>query len=184
MSDQHRNAGLCSSQPTFQVYQQEAPLWNGPAPLHRASTRSAWPSTPPSLSPPIVSLQALVVVADVAPSQLSPFSPALAAQLLQEGAEGRLWEGKEGLLTALGALAAACTPTLVQQPGENGSVAPNTHLGQGAASASTSPDHCTDHRHALLVAYAALFMVLGSLCVLGSQASTPWREAGRDSCAS
>jgi hypothetical protein len=61
--------------------------------------------------------QALIVMCEVAPSQLAPYAPALAAQLLAEGAEGRLWEGKEGLLTALGALAAACTATLAQQPG-------------------------------------------------------------------
>ncbi len=62
--------------------------------------------------------QALVVLAGVAPNQLSPYSPHLAAQLLQEGAEGRLWEGKEGLLTALGALSAACTATLCHTPGK------------------------------------------------------------------
>jgi hypothetical protein len=59
-----------------------------------------------------------VVLAGVAPDQLSPYSPHLAQQLLQEGAEGRLWEGKEGLLTALGALSAACTATLCVVPGE------------------------------------------------------------------
>jgi hypothetical protein len=29
-----------------------------------------------------------------------------------------MWEGKEGLLACLGALGAACTDTLAQQPGK------------------------------------------------------------------
>ena len=60
------------------------------------------------------------MLSGVAPDQLSPYSPHLAQQLLQEGAEGRLWEGKEGLLTALGALSAACTAALCMVPGEGG----------------------------------------------------------------
>jgi hypothetical protein len=63
-------------------------------------------------------LQALSALAEVAPEQLSPYSPALAQLLLAEASGGRLWEGKEGLLTCLGGLGAACAATLSQQPGE------------------------------------------------------------------
>lgn len=69
-------------------------------------------------------VQALVVLCDVAAHQLSPYAPQLAQQLLAEGAEGRLWEGKEGLLAALGALGAACASTLCVNPGGCG-----RHLG-------------------------------------------------------
>lgn len=74
----------------------------------------------PYTLPPPKQPQALVVLVGVAPEQLSPYSPHLCTQLLQEGAEGRLWEGKEGLLTALGALAAGCTRTLCVTPGGGG----------------------------------------------------------------
>lgn len=57
------------------------------------------------------------MLADVAPDQLAPWAPALMARLLPEATGGRLWEGKEGLLAATGSLAAACAPTLAQQPG-------------------------------------------------------------------
>jgi hypothetical protein len=63
-------------------------------------------------------LQALLALAEVAPDQLAPFSPALAQLLLAETSGGRLWEGKEGLLACLGGLGAACAATLAQQPGE------------------------------------------------------------------
>jgi hypothetical protein len=66
----------------------------------------------------VLLLQALSALAEVAPGQLSPYSPALAQLLLAEAAGGRLWEGKEGLLACLGALGAACTDTLAQQPGK------------------------------------------------------------------
>lgn len=68
--------------------------------------------------PLLLALQALLVIADVAGDQLASYSPALSGLLLSEGCGGRLWEGKELLLQALGALAAHCTATLVQQPGE------------------------------------------------------------------
>eukprot|EP00878_Enallax_costatus_P009355 GHUV01009777.1.p1 GENE.GHUV01009777.1~~GHUV01009777.1.p1 ORF type:complete len:703 (+),score=264.85 GHUV01009777.1:111-2219(+) len=61
--------------------------------------------------------KALLAVADVAGEQLSPYSPALAQLLLTEVSGGRLWEGKELLLQALGGLGANCTATLAQQPG-------------------------------------------------------------------
>jgi hypothetical protein len=65
-------------------------------------------------------VQALIVLAGVAADQLAAYSPHLAQQLIQEGAEGRLWEGKEGLLSALGSLGAACTRALCVVPGERG----------------------------------------------------------------
>ncbi|KAF6252864.1 armadillo-type protein [Scenedesmus sp. NREL 46B-D3] len=71
---------------------------------------SAWPRKR-------AAAKALSVLAEVAPSQLSPYSPALARLLLAEASGGRLWEGKEGLLVCLGALGAACPATLAQQPG-------------------------------------------------------------------
>lgn len=58
-----------------------------------------------------------MVVADVAGEQLSPYSPALAQLLLTEVSGGRLWEGKELVLQAIGAIGASCTTTLAQQPG-------------------------------------------------------------------
>lgn len=67
----------------------------------------------------MLAVQALVIVADVAGEQLSPYSPSLAQLLLSEVSGGRLWEGKETMLQALGALAANCTSTLSQQPGEH-----------------------------------------------------------------
>lgn len=63
-------------------------------------------------------LQALSALAEVAPDQLGPYSPALAQLLLAEASGGRLWEGKEALLACLGGLGAACAATLAQQPGE------------------------------------------------------------------
>uniref|UniRef100_A0A383W0E2 Proteasome adapter and scaffold protein ECM29 HEAT-repeat domain-containing protein n=1 Tax=Tetradesmus obliquus TaxID=3088 RepID=A0A383W0E2_TETOB len=58
--------------------------------------------------------QALSTLAEVAPDQLGPYSPALAQLLLAEASGGRLWEGKEGLLACLGGLGAACAATLAQ----------------------------------------------------------------------
>lgn len=62
--------------------------------------------------------QALCALAETAADQLAPYSSALANLLLAEVSGGRLWEGKEVLLAAIGALGAACASTLVQNPGE------------------------------------------------------------------
>ncbi|WIA23756.1 hypothetical protein OEZ85_000433 [Tetradesmus obliquus] len=71
---------------------------------------SAWPRKR-------AAAKALSALAEVAPDQLGPYSPALAQLLLAEASGGRLWEGKEGLMACLGGLGAACAATLAQQPG-------------------------------------------------------------------
>lgn len=48
---------------------------------------------------------------------LAPHAPGLAAVLLPEATAGRVWEGKEALVDALGALAAACPAALAADPG-------------------------------------------------------------------
>lgn len=48
---------------------------------------------------------------------LAPHAPTLAIVLLPEAATGRLWDGKESLLIALGALSKACITSLSEDPG-------------------------------------------------------------------
>ncbi|GBF95386.1 hypothetical protein Rsub_07814 [Raphidocelis subcapitata] len=61
--------------------------------------------------------EALASMAELAGGALSQHAPALAAVLVPEATAGRLWDGKEKLLAALGALAAACPAALAADPG-------------------------------------------------------------------
>jgi len=61
--------------------------------------------------------EALTSMCAAAGEALSPHAPALAAVLLPEATVGRLWDGKESLLAALGALCSACCAGLGSDPG-------------------------------------------------------------------
>ena len=56
-------------------------------------------------------------MATAAGESLCPHAPGLAAVLVPEATAGRLWDGKEALLAALGALCCACSGALAADPG-------------------------------------------------------------------
>jgi proteasome component ECM29 len=67
--------------------------------------------------PTIPSPQALTSMCAAAGESLAPHAPALAAVLVPEATAGRLWDGKDALLVALGALCSSCCTALAADPG-------------------------------------------------------------------